>query len=142
MKLFRRFIITRTISMLRPCRHCDLTYPREKRVATHEATCPVTLLYDAASANDPNAVARLIDEGVNCDALFERENGRLENALTVATKRGYFDVVELLIKAGVFLDVRTGDLCTPREMLLANSKMTNLIIRRTPVAKTTYAKII
>jgi len=102
----------------------------------------VTLLYDAASANDPNAVARLIDEGVNCDALFERENGRLENALTVATKRGYFDVVEHLIKAGVFLDVRTGDLCTPREMLLANSKMTNLIIRRTPVAKTTYAKII
>jgi ankyrin repeat protein len=128
--------------MLRPCRHCDLTYPREKRVATHEATCPVTLLYDTASANDPNTVARLIDEGVNCDALFERENGRLENALTVATKRGHFDVVELLIKAGVFLDVRTGDLCTPREMLLANSKMTNLINRCTPVARLTYAKII
>ena len=128
--------------MLHPCRHCDLTYPREKRVATHEATCPVTLLYDAASANEPNTVARLIDEGVNCDALFEREKGCLENALTVATKRGYFDVVELLIKAGVFLDVRTGDLCTPRDLLDANSKMTSLINRCTPVAKITYAKII
>jgi hypothetical protein len=60
----------------------------------------------------------------------------------VATKRGYFDVVELLVEAGVFLDVRTGDLCTPRDLLDANSKMTSLINRCTPVAKITYAKII
>jgi hypothetical protein len=141
--------------MLRPCSHCVLSFLSDihgnqtKRVATHQADCPVTLLYNAACANQPEKVMTLIQKhkDLNCDAFFETEKDCLENALTVATKKNYLDVVEILIKAGSFVDVRTGfrgagDLCTPRDLLDANSKTASLIDRCTPVARITYAKII
>ena len=119
-------------SSLRPCHHCHLKFCFQKGVATHEATCLVTKLYDAASRGDEITVASLLRKGVDCDAIFEMEKGCTENALKVAIKRGYVGVIQILVKAGAFLDMRTTDLRTPRQLLDANIKTRSVIKQCAP----------